>query len=120
MREIPVSRITDVVERLCIEANTHLPGDVKCAIETCRSCEDGDIAVGVLDNIIENYHIADRENLPGGRLLANINPSYTWVKLAQRVPVRIGIDPGYAAKNRLRAGTTATVTVLENTRQQAR
>ena len=24
MREIPVSRITDVVERLCIEANTHL------------------------------------------------------------------------------------------------
>ena len=25
MREIPVSRITDAVERLCIEANTHLP-----------------------------------------------------------------------------------------------
>ena len=35
------------------------------------------------------FAIADRENLPGGRLLANINPSYTWVKLAQRVPVRI-------------------------------
>ena len=64
MREIPVSRITDVVERLCIEANTHLPGDVKCAIEACRACEDGDIAVGVLDNIIENYHIADRECVP--------------------------------------------------------
>ena len=60
MREIPVSRITDAVERLCIEANTHLPGDVKCAIEACRACEDGDIAVGVLDNIIENYHIDDR------------------------------------------------------------
>ena len=29
MREINVSQITDVVERLCIEANTHLPGDVK-------------------------------------------------------------------------------------------
>ena len=52
------------MERLCIEANTHLPGDVKCAIEACRACEDGDIAVGVLDNIIENYHIADRECVP--------------------------------------------------------
>jgi multidrug resistance efflux pump len=60
------------------------------------------------------FAIADRENLPGGRLLANINPSYTWVKLAQRVPVRIKIDEGYAAKNNLRAGTTATVTVQEN------
>ncbi|RAI69430.1 HlyD family secretion protein [Pseudomonas fluorescens] len=59
------------------------------------------------------FAIADRENLPGGRLLANINPSYTWVKLAQRVPVRIEIDGDYAGKNNLRAGTTATVTVQE-------
>jgi RND family efflux transporter MFP subunit len=58
--------------------------------------------------------IADRENLPGGRLLASINPSYTWVKLAQRVPVRIQIDADYVSNNILRAGTTATVTVLEN------
>jgi RND family efflux transporter MFP subunit len=60
------------------------------------------------------FAIADRENAPGSRLLANINPSYTWVKLAQRVPVRIEIDGDYAGKNRLRAGTTATVTVLEH------
>ena len=64
MREIPVSRIADAVERLCIEANTHLPDDVKRAIEACRACEDGDIAVGVLDNIMENYQIADRECVP--------------------------------------------------------
>ena len=59
------------------------------------------------------FAIADRENLPGGRLLASINPSYTWIKLAQRVPVRIEIDADYAGKNNLRAGTTATVTVQE-------
>ena len=64
MREISVDLITDVVERLCIEANTHLPGDVKCAIESCRACEDGQIAQGVLDNIIENYNIACQENVP--------------------------------------------------------
>ena len=64
MREINVAAITDVVEKLCIEANTHLPGDVKCAIESCRACEDGKIAQGVLDKIIENYNIADRECVP--------------------------------------------------------
>ena len=64
MREINVSQITDVVARLCIEANTHLPEDVKCAIKTCRACEDGEIACGVLDRIIENFEIADAENVP--------------------------------------------------------
>ena len=44
MREIEVSKITDVVEKLCIDANNHLPCDVKCAIENCRACEDGEIA----------------------------------------------------------------------------
>jgi fumarate hydratase subunit alpha len=52
------------VERLCIEANYHLPGDVKCAIESCRACEDSAFAQSVLDKIIENYAIADRENVP--------------------------------------------------------
>lgn len=64
MREINVSQITDVVERLCIEANTHLPGDVKNAICQCRATEDWDIAKGVLDKIITNYEIADAENVP--------------------------------------------------------
>ena len=64
MREIEVSRITEVVARLCIEANTHLPEDVKRAIRTCRANEDGEIACGILDQIIENYEIADAEQMP--------------------------------------------------------
>ena len=64
MREIQASTITDVVEKLCIEANYHLPEDVKCAITGCRACEDGEIAKGVLDKIVENYEIADAQNVP--------------------------------------------------------
>ena len=64
MREFPVSQLTDVIERLCIEANTYLPEDVRCAIENCRAAEDGAIAQGVLDKIIENYGIADRDAVP--------------------------------------------------------
>jgi multidrug resistance efflux pump len=59
------------------------------------------------------YAITDRENLPGSRLLANVNPSYTWIKLAQRIPVRLRLDPLPAGAPPLRAGTTATVTILE-------
>ena len=64
MREINVSLITDVVERLCISANEHLPEDVKCAIKNCRACEDWEVAQGVLDKIIENFEIADANNVP--------------------------------------------------------
>lgn len=64
MREIKASTITDVIERLCIEANQVLPQDIKDAIGTCRSQEDGEIACGILDNIIENYQIAENEQVP--------------------------------------------------------
>ena len=64
MREIAASQITDVVERLCIEACQYLPEDVKTAIRQCRKEEDWAIAQGVLDNIIENFEIAEREQVP--------------------------------------------------------
>ena len=64
MREIKASTITDVIERLCMEANQVLPQDIKDAISACRSQEDGDIACGILDNIIENYQIAENEQVP--------------------------------------------------------
>lgn len=64
MREINASQITDVVARLCVEANRHLPGDVKDRITACRACEPWAPAQEILDRIIENYNIADeRETL---------------------------------------------------------
>ena len=102
MREIPVSRITDAVERLCIEANTHLPDDVKRAIEACRACEDGDIAVGVLNNIMENYQIADRECVP---ICQDTGMACVFLEIGQEVhiagdlksAVQEGVRRGYAA-----------------------
>ncbi len=54
--------------------------------------------------------IVDRERTDGGNLLANVNPTFNWVRLAQRIPVRIALDhvpPGI----RLVPGRTATVIV---------
>lgn len=36
--------------------------------------------------------ITDRDNPLGPRLLADVNPTFNWVRLAQRVPVRIALD----------------------------
>jgi multidrug resistance efflux pump len=54
--------------------------------------------------------IADRENGTGSRLLASVNPTFSWVRLAQRIPVRIHIDD-VPANVLLAAGMTCTVVV---------
>ena len=64
MREVPAQQIADAVRRMCIEANCSLPGDVRRCIEHCRGQEDWEPAQGILDKIMENYRIADEEQVP--------------------------------------------------------
>ena len=59
--------------------------------------------------------IEDRDRSAGATLLANVNPTFNWVRLAQRVPVRIALDR--AERSELVAGATATVEVLGSTSQ---
>ncbi|HQT65473.1 MAG: efflux transporter periplasmic adaptor subunit [Acidocella sp. 20-57-95] len=54
--------------------------------------------------------ITDHERSASPNLLADVNPTFTWVRLAQRVPVRITLD-NVPANTRLIAGLTATVEV---------
>ncbi|MEW6436521.1 MAG: HlyD family secretion protein [Pseudomonadota bacterium] len=54
--------------------------------------------------------IQDRERSPSADLLANVNPTFNWVRLAQRIPVRIHIDEA-PPDIKLIAGRTATVIV---------
>ena len=67
---------------------------------------------GVLRGHVESISrgIYDRDNPQSRELLADVNPTFNWVRLAQRVPVRIKIDsvPGDVL---LSAGTTCTVVV---------
>ena len=54
--------------------------------------------------------IYDRDNPQSRELLADVNPTFNWVRLAQRVPVRIHID-SVPDGMVLSAGTTCTVVV---------
>jgi RND family efflux transporter MFP subunit len=55
--------------------------------------------------------IEDRERSDTSAQLANVTPTFTWVRLAQRVPVRVSLDqlPDGTA---LVAGRTASVTII--------
>jgi multidrug resistance efflux pump len=67
----------------------------------------------VIDGHIESIAsgIADREVQGSSDLLANVNPTFSWVRLAQRIPVRVALDQ-IPAGTRLVTGRTATVQVL--------
>lgn len=60
--------------------------------------------------------IADRDNpTSSGDLLADVNPIFTWVRLAQRVPVRIHLDR-VPAGIKLAMGMTCTVSLTPSAR----
>jgi multidrug resistance efflux pump len=56
--------------------------------------------------------IEDRDRGEGTSLLANVNPTFNWVRLAQRVPVRVTLDT-IPDPPRLVAGRSATVEVID-------
>lgn len=64
MREIQASALTEVVKRLCMEANCHLPKDMQARITEARAGENWPGACEILDRIIENYNIADARSVP--------------------------------------------------------
>ena len=111
MREISVQKVTEVVKRLCIEANCHMPQDVRNCIESCRAAETWPQAQEILDRIRENYEIADRQNQP---ICQDTGMACVFVKVGQEVHfdgdlstaihegVRQGYGEGYLRKSVVR------------------
>ncbi len=81
------------------------------AIVTLMSYPDKPIE-GHVDSL--GWGIAQPDGSTGSDLLPNISPSFEWIRLAQRVPVRIHIDP-LPEGVELRVGTTASVLVMTGT-----
>ena len=66
----------------------------------------------VLSGHVESiaYGIEDQSRSTSSELLASVNPTFSWVRLAQRIPVRIKLDD-VPPDLLLVAGRTATVSV---------
>ncbi len=111
MRELKAQQITEVVKRLCVEANCHLPGDMKHCIEDCCAQEAWPQAKEILERIIENYHIADEKDQP---ICQDTGVACVFLKLGQdlhidgnieeavNAGVRQGYTEGYLRKSVVR------------------
>ena len=76
-----------------------------------------DIVRGHVGSIARGINVPNAEAGPQG--LAQVNPIFTWVRLAQRIPVRIHID--HVPKGVvLSAGQTATVEIDHRSRSPSR
>ena len=77
------------------------------AVITLMSYPDAPLT-GVVDSI--GWGIAQQDGSTGEDLLPSISPTFEWIRLAQRVPVRVHLEqvPDAVA---LRVGTTASVLV---------
>ncbi|MGA0601217.1 efflux RND transporter periplasmic adaptor subunit [Caulobacter sp. KR2-114] len=75
---------------------------------TVRLMGDGRALAGHVVSIAAG--IEDRDRAAGSSMLPNVNPTFSWVRLAQRVPVRVVLDHP-PADLRLIAGRTASVSV---------
>ena len=111
MRQISAKQITDTVARLCIEANCHLGSDIKERIETMHNQESWPQAKEILERIMENYQIADQENVP---VCQDTGVACVFLKIGQEVHidgdltdavnegVRRGYGEGYLRKSVVR------------------
>lgn len=64
MREIEISRIIETIKHMCIEANYYLSGDIKCALENAYKSESWEIGKNILEKILKNIDISEKENVP--------------------------------------------------------
>lgn len=72
-----------------------------------------EILWGHVDSIARAINVANAQ--PATQGVANVNPIFTWVRLAQRIPVRVHIDE-IPAGLVLSAGMTATVQIKDRDR----
>ncbi|MBR3460122.1 MAG: fumarate hydratase [Clostridia bacterium] len=95
MREIKADIITERIAELCVAANCMLPCDIKSRIEDARRAEPWHTAQGILDKIIENYGIAERDNVP---ICQDTGVCCVFLKIGQEVHIdgdlRAAVDEG--------------------------
>ncbi len=75
---------------------------------TVKLIGDRQVLSGHVESVASG--IEDQNRSTSGDLLASVNPTFSWVRLAQRIPVRIKLD-NVPANLALVAGRTATVSV---------
>lgn len=84
MRKILSCDIEDAVEKLCIEANSFLPHDVKAAIEKAEADEGNPLAKEILGELKANYKIAEETKRP---VCQDTGMAVVFVEMGQNIQI---------------------------------
>ncbi|MCH1959382.1 MULTISPECIES: fumarate hydratase [Romboutsia] len=99
MREIKSHKITEVVKKMCIDANINLGEDVVCAIHNNLEKEESELGKNILHVLLENIQVANEKKIP---ICQDTGMAVFFVKVGQEVLVR---------------GSTIEVAINEGVRQ---
>ncbi len=120
MRELQVSRLTELVARLCVEANTRLPQDLCQVIRQAGSREERPLARAILGDMEENFTFAGARGLP---ICQDTGMAVVFLTVGQEVhfvgggveeAVNAGVAKGYV-EGRLRCSVVADPLRRQNT-----
>jgi len=87
LREINVLDITEAISKLCINSNYYLGNDVRKRLEKAKNEESWPIAQDILDKIILNADIAQKENMP---MCQDTGMTCVFVEIGQEVHIAGG------------------------------
>jgi multidrug resistance efflux pump len=94
---------------------TNLRGIHEGDLAAIKLTGDSEVVRGHVESVARGIDVPNARSDASG--LASVNPIFTWVRLAQRVPVRIHLDD-VPSDVRLVAGLTATVQVDPSSAKQ--
>ena len=125
MRDIEASAITQVIARLCQEANYKLGDDVLSALNQAQQTEESRLGREVLSQLLENAGIAREEVFP---LCQDCGTAVVFLEIGQEVHiiggdlytavaegVRRGYTQGYLRKCMVRQPFSARINTNDNT-----
>ena len=89
MREIEASKITELVEKLCIEACYVLADDIYNKLAVCQKQEKSPLASEIIGTIVKNADIAKTERVP---MCQDTGMTVVFVKMGQECVKAMQMD----------------------------
>ena len=120
MREITCGAVTDLVERLCVEAATILPDDLCRTITAAKAKEESPVGQGILSDLEQNFMLAREKGVP---ICQDTGMAVVFLRLGQEVhitgggltdAVNEGVRRGYV-NGKLRCSVVSDPLRRENT-----
>ncbi len=121
MRILNLSKVTETVKEMCIEANHFLSEDMECALRTAAEKEESPLGKQILDQLGENIRIAGADMIP---ICQDTGMAVIFMEIGQEVhfeggiledAVNEGVRQGYA-EGFLRKSVVEDPLIRENTK----